>query len=339
MTVIHLMIVMMGFLLGCTAIQAAPKLSLVIQEPWNNVFGGKEAVFHVLISAREATPGRMASRYSAGNKTIASQEREVSVAPDRPESVEVRLPVPEVKEGVILSTTLSVSMIENNAAQPTATLEKTIWVFPPDPFAGRAEWLKKLNILLFDPEKKTADSFEKAGIPFQRVANLETLANVKDEIIVVGEGISFNDFKGLPGLLFKAAANGAAVLCLAPSGGIVNLPGMGGESDLPAPRSMKFDRNEIITRLDKRLDAVAWPPDGVIAVNTTAMRSARGAVIGEVEKGGANWSWLEMSFDNSRGLFILCHFAIVEKWENGPAPRYLLARIFEYMVSCRQAKD
>lgn len=335
MTAIRLTMI---FLLGCTAIQAAPKLSVVIQEPWNDVFGGKEAVFHVLISARETTQGRMASRYSAGDKTIARQEREVSVAPDRPESVEVRLPVPEVKEGVILSTTLSISMIENGAAQATATLDKTIWVFPPDPFASRTEWLKKLAIQLFDPEKRTADSFEKAGIPFQRVANMEALSNAKDEIIIVGEGISFNDFKGLPGLLFKAAARGASVLCLAPGGGTVNFPGMG-ESELPAPRSMKFDRNEIITRLDKRLDAVTWPPDGIIAVNTTAMRSARGAVIGEVEKGGANWSWLEMSFGNSRGMFILCHFGIVEKWENGPAPRYLLARILEYLVSCRQAKD
>lgn len=329
---------MMGFLLVCTATQAAPKLSLVIQEPWNDVFGGKEAVFHVLIIARESAQGRVVWRYSAGNKTIARQEREVSVAPTLPENLEVRLPVPEVKEGVILNTTLSVTMMENGAPQATATLEKTLWVFPPDPFAGRTEWLKKLDIRLFDPEKRTADAFEKAGIPFQRVANMEALSEVKDRIIVVGEGVSFNDFKGLLSLLFKAAARGVSVLCLAPSGGTLSLPGTG-ESELPAPRSMKFARNEIIARLDKRLDAVAWPPDSVIAVSTMALRSARGAVVGEVEKGGANWSWLEMSFNDSRGMFILCHFAIVEKWETGPAPRYLLAGIMEYLASRQQAKD
>lgn len=335
MTAIRLML---GFLLVCTAIQAAPKLSMVIQEPWNDVFGGKEVVSHVLIVAREAAQGRVVWCYSAGDKTIARQEREISVAPGRPVSEEVRLPVPEVKEGVILNTTLSVSVIENGASQATATLEKTLWVFPPDPFAGRTEWLKKLDLRLLDPEKRTADSFEKAGIPFQRVANMEALAEVKNGIIIVGEGISFNDFKGLPSLLFKAAARGASVLCLAPSGGTLSLPGTG-ESELPVPRSMKFDRNKIITSLDKRLDAVAWPPDGVIAVSTMALRSARGAVVGEVEKGGANWSWLEMSFNDSRGMFILCHFAIVEKWETGPAPRYLLAGILEYLASRQQAKD
>ena len=78
---------MMGLLLVCTATQAAPKLSLVIQEPWNDVFGGKEAVFHVLIVAREAVQGRVVWRYSAGDKTIARQEREVSVTPGRPENV------------------------------------------------------------------------------------------------------------------------------------------------------------------------------------------------------------------------------------------------------------
>lgn len=321
----------MGFLLVCTATQAAPKLSLAIQEPWNDVFGGKEAVFHVVINSREATQGRMDWRYSAGDKTIARQEREVSIAPSRPENVEIRLPMPEVKEGVILNTTLSVSLIENSASQATATVEKTLWVFPPDPFAGRTEWLNKLDIRLLDPEKKTADSFEKAGISFQRVANMEALVELKDGMIIVGEGISFNDFKGLPGLLFKAAARGVPVLCLAPAGGTMSLPGTG-ESELPAPRSMTFHRNEIITRLDKRLDAVAWPPNGVIAVSTIALRSVHGAVAGEVEKGGANWSWLEMAFNDSRGIFVLCHFAIIEKWEAGPAPRYLLARILEYMT-------
>jgi len=335
MTAIRLII---GSLLVCTAIQAAPKLSLVIQEPWSDVFGGKEAVFHVLVVAREATQGRMAWRYSVGDKTIARQEREISVVPGRPESVEVRLPVPEVKEGVILNTTLSVSVIENGASQATVTLEKPLWIFSENPFADRTEWLKKLDLRLFDPEKRTADFFEKTGIPFQRVANMEALSEVKDGIIIVGEGVSFNDFKGLPSLLFKVAARGTPVLCLAPSGGIVNLPGTS-ESELPSPRSMKFAQNEIITRLDKRLDAVAWPPDGVIVSTTTAIRSARGAVVGEVEKGGANWAWLEMAFDDSRGMFILCHFAIVEKWDAGPAPRYLLARILEYLASRQQAKD
>ena len=329
---------MMGFWLVCSAVEAAPKMSLAIQEPWNDVFGGEETVFHVVIDSREAAHGRLVWRYSAGDKTIARQEREIGVGPGRPFSEAVRLPVPEVKEGAILNTTLSVSVIENEALQATATCEKVLLIFPPDPFAGRMEWLKKLDIRLLDPEKRTAESFEKAGIPFQRVANMEVLAEVKGGIIIVGEGISFNDYKGLPDLLFKVAAKGVPVLCLAPSGGNFRLPGTS-EHEMPAPRSMKFDRNEMITRLDKRLDAVAWPPDGVIALSTMALRSARGAVVGEVEKGGDNWSWLEMSFNDSRGMFILCHFAIVEKWETGPAPRYLLARILEYLTSRHLTKD
>ena len=148
----------------------------------------------------------------------------------------------------------------------------------------------------------------------------------------MGEGVSFNDFRGLPGILFKAAQRGVPVLCLAPSAGSLSLPGTS-ESEMPAPRSMTFQRNEIIARLDKRLDAVAWPPDGVIAGATLALRSARGAVMGEVEKGGANWSWLEMSFNEQRGMFVLCQFSIIEKWEAGPAPRFLLARILEYLTA------
>ncbi|MCG2661072.1 MAG: hypothetical protein L6437_12610 [Kiritimatiellae bacterium] len=95
---------------------------------------------------------------------------------------------------------------------------------------------------------------------------------------------------------------------------------------------MTFHRNEIITRLDKRLDAAAWPPDGVIAGTTMAIKSTRGSVIGEVEKGHKEWPWLEITFDNPQGKFILCHFAIIKKWEAGPAPGFLLAKILEYLT-------
>ncbi|MCX6993182.1 MAG: hypothetical protein NT011_08590 [Kiritimatiellaeota bacterium] len=320
------------------ALAGEPRVSIVAQEPWADFLGGKEILFHFAVSSEQAMTGRVGWRFSCGDRTLARQEREIAPSPGKTEILEIRVQMPEVKDGVILPAILVVSMTETGADKSVAAVEKKIWIYPENPFVDRKEWLKKLNIRLFDPEKKTRECFEKAGIPFQRVNNCEALSEMKDGIIIVGEGASLNDFKGLSGILFTAAARGVPVLCLAPSGGTLSLPGAG-ENELPCPRSIGFYRNDIITRMDKRLDADAWPPDGVIAGTAIAIKSMRGTVVGEVEKGHKEWPWLEMTFDNPQNKFILCHFAIIEKWGSSPAPRFLLARILEYLTSFLPAKD
>ena len=330
----------LGFVcIGCSlALAGEPRVSIVAQESWADFWGGKEILFHFAVSSDQAMTGRVGWRFSCGDHTLARQEQEIAPGLGKTEILEIRVQMPVVKEGVILPAVLGVSMMETGAEKSVASVEKKIWIYPENTFVDRKEWLKKLDIRLFDPEKKTGECFEKAGIPFQRVNNCEALSEMKDGIIIVGEGVTFNDFKGLSGTLFKAAARGVPVLCLAPPGGTLSLPGIG-ESELPCPQSTSFHRNDIISRLDKRLDADAWPPDGVIAGTTMAIKSMRGAVVGEVEKGHKEWSWLEMTFDNPKGKFILCHFAIIEKWESGPAPRFLLAKILEYLTSSQQAKE
>lgn len=327
----------LGFVcIGYSLAQAGePRVSIVAQEPWADFWGGKEILFHFAVSSDQAMTGRAGWKFSCGDRTLARQEREIAPGPGKTEILEIRVQMPEVKEGVVLPAALTVSLVEAGSVKAVAAVEKKIWIYPENPFVDRKEWLKKLDIRLFDPEKKTGECFEKAGIPFQRVNNCEALSEIKDGIIIVGEGVSFNDYKGLSEVLFKAAARGVPVLCLAPSGGTCSLPGVG-ENELPVPQSMTFHRNELIARLDKRLDAGTWPPDGVIFGTTMAIKSMRGTIVGEVEKGHKEWPWLEMTFDKPQGKFILCHFAIIEKWESGPAPRFFLARMMEYLTSGKE---
>ncbi|NLB55930.1 MAG: hypothetical protein GX811_09235, partial [Lentisphaerae bacterium] len=47
----------------------------------------------------------------------------------------------------------------------------------------------------------------------------------------------------------------------------------------------------------------------------------------EIEE-GEGWGWLEMRL--GKGRVILCNFAIIEKWDKGPVPRFLLREILEY---------
>ena len=322
---------MIGFWLVCTALKANTKVSLDMQESWNNLFGGREAVLHVRVIAQEAIQGRIVWSYAAGNKTIARQEREASATPSQGVIMEIRLPVPDVKENVILNSALTVALFKTGAAQPAAILDKTLWVFPDNPFAVRQEWLKGLGLHLFDPEMRTGTLFEKAHIPFRRIAHIDGLIAVNNGIVVIGEGIAFKDYRGLWDQMVKLASSGVSVLCLAPNQG--NVPLLAPEKpDSPQPGNLKFEGIPFIEKLDKRLDAGAWPPDGVICTRTVSVRGEQRVVAGEVAAPDkAGWPWIELEFNHPHGRLILCCFAIVEKWEVSPAPRFLLKRIWEYI--------
>lgn len=309
-------------------------VSLNIQEQWSNLFGGKESVFHIAVTAREAFDGRAGWRLSSSGRTLGRGEREISAGPAEVGTIELRLQVPEVKEGVIIQALLSVSVYEVGAANAEASIEKQIWIFPEDPFVGRKEWLKKLNIRLFDPEENTIEVFTNAKIPFEKAGNIDSFAEIRDGILLIGEGVSLKDYRGLSEMMVKTAASGTPVLCLAPADGEIVLPGMG-DVELPAPNAMIFRRNDIITELDKRLDADAWPQDGKVVAVSLKLKGERGPVIGEIKKGGEGWTWVEMNFGDNGGNLIVCGFGIIEKWNSGPTPRFLLAKIFEYIITTK----
>jgi len=320
----------LAFLLAIWVIAAFAddaNVSIAPIEQWSNVFGGKESVFHFAVSADKVVQGRLGWHFSTSGRTIVRGEAQVAVEPGQPETVEIRLRVPEVKAGVIMQALLSVSVLGTREA--TSGCEKEIWIYPEDAFAIRKEWLKKLKIRLFDPEKKTAEQFENAEIPFEAARNIDSFTEITNGIVVIGEGISFKEYHGLSDMMVKTAARGIPVLCLAPAAGDMTIPGMG-DSDLPVPTSMLFRQNEIITELDKRLDADAWPPDGKVKVSSIMLKGEKGPVIGEMQEGGNKWPWIELKF-GEKGRFIFCGFGIIKKWASGPTPRFLFVKLLEYI--------
>ena len=83
--------------------------------------------------------------------------------------------------------------------------------------------------------------------------------------------------------------------------------------------------------LDKRLDATSWPPDGKVVASSLAVRSRREVVVADAVAGDTAWPWLELRFPGDRAKLVVCGFGIVSHWEAGPAPRFLLARILEFL--------
>ena len=326
---------LMVFLVNGGLLCAAETNAITILEPWSNVFGGKESVFHVSVTGPGMANGRLGWQLAADGRTLARGEAAIDVGASGLGSVALRIAVPAVKAGVILSTRLQILALDSG--REVGRCEKPLWVFPEDPFAGRSEWLKSLKIKLFDPTGKTGKRFAVVGVPCTEIRSMDSLAAIKDGLVVIGEGISFREYRGLAGSMNKAAAGGARVLCLAPEAGEVPLP-FAGSGETTAPSSIKFEREEAVTRLDKRLDPTGWAPDGTSRVAGFAITGERGPVKAEVGNDPGNWSWIEADYAGSKGKCIMCGLGIVGKWDDSPTPRFLLVKLLEE-VSGNKIRD
>ncbi len=169
-------------------------------------------------------------------------------------------------------------------------------------------------------------------VPFEEIASVAGLADIKEGVVLVGAGVSFKDHPELFEALTQAAAGGLPVLCLAPSGGSVPVPGAAGVKG-PKPRAVTWRKRDHIVVLDARLDATAWPPDDKLVASTLTLKVEDGAVVAEVGRGDADWPWLEAEYPTKKGRLIVCGFGLFGKaWDAGPTPRYLFARILEIMA-------
>ena len=298
------------------------------REAWSNVFGDKEVVFHFRVKADKAFKGRVSWALSHEQRSLVHGEAAVAVDPPKPADVTVRLAIPPVKEGVVFAGKLALNVAREGQAGAVAKLEKTLWIFPASPFVDRSQWLKQLKITLFDPAKRTADVFREMRVPFAQTGTVAGLAEVKEGMLIVGEGASFKEHPELAEVLVKAAARGLPVLCLVPSEGSFAVPGE--NPRLPAPGRRCWNRQSVVTELDKRLDALAWPGDTALVRSSLVLKADDG-VVAAVAPGAKGWAWLEADYPEHRGKLVICGLGIIEAWDRGPTPRFLLGRILEVM--------
>jgi hypothetical protein len=208
-----------------------------------------------------------------------------------------------------------------------------LWIFPEDPFVNRSHWLKGLRICLFDPPGDTRQILDKMDVPFSRTANVDSLDTLNCGLLIIGEGTSLKEYRGLPEMMVKAAASGIPVLCLAPSDGDIVLPGsFAAGTQLPLPERLALRRNDVICELDKRLDALSWRANARPLSSSLLIKSERNRVVGEVVQSPDGWPWLEAGFPAEHGRLIICGFGIIRHWDAGPTPRFLFARILEHLT-------
>ncbi len=306
-----------------------PDVSIVPARASGNVFGDAESAFRYRVGANRAIKGRVTWRLASGTATIKAGEVPLAVGPDAPADIAIKIPIPPLKDGVILPTKLSLFIIEEKQTKASATFEQDVWIFPKSAFADRTEWLKKLKITLYDPKGATEKLFTAEKIPFELARGLNDIGDLKEGILIVGEGIALDDEKGLGVALKKAAESGLTVLCLAPASGELPIPGLASAEDF---EELTF-RKDIVRKLDKRLDADGWPPDGKAIASTLTVKKGDDSAVGEVAAGAGGWPWVEAR--SGKGRWAVCGLAIVAKWDAGPTPRFLFARMLEYMTDTK----
>jgi hypothetical protein len=330
---------MVAFACLQTNLPAADAPQMVPTETWNNVFAGGERTFRYVVTSDRAVDGRATWMLSRESRALARGEVAVQAQPGEPKTIEFRVAVPEVKDGVVFSCDLTVSLVPQGAAEASAMSRRTLWLFPDNAFADRTQWLKGLGVRLFDPEKKTAERFAKAGIPFTDVRTTDALAAVREGLIIVGEGVSLKEERGLASAMSQAVEAGVPVLCLALRNGEMPLPTEGvSETQGKPPVRMTFRRADIITELDKRFDMKTWAPGRNAVTSSLVLSADRRVAAVEAVNGDRGWAWMDVTFQGG-GRLVVCGFGIVSGWEDSPTPRFLLLKVLEEMGTKGRRED
>lgn len=191
--------------------------TVTVAEGWGNLEAGTNAGFHVVIQSTAATRGNLQWSVTVGPQPVVRREIEVTVEAGRPAVVPIQFTVPPLKDDVAVRAALTVSFQPQDADPDKAVsaIVKTLWFFAANPFAGHAASLKDKKIVLFDPDGKTQELFEQVGIPFTLIPRLDAASNIKEGLLIIGEGLSLRDFRTLTDVCLVTADRGVSVLCMA----------------------------------------------------------------------------------------------------------------------------
>lgn len=290
------------------------------------VFGGAPAVWRVeAICARDADAFVVWSLETSGG-VIARREQSVHLGSGAPADVEIAVDVPEVRSGVTAEGRLQVALLDGNR-RPLAEREQPVFVFGRDPAAERKQWIEELDLRLFDPEGATARRLDELDWPYRRIANPAAFAALGESTLIVGEGCSLRENRGLMAAALRAASDGARIVMLAPADGVFAPPGP--EEGGPEPAALHFRNAKFVRELDKRFDV---PP----ARATFRLGGTRaGAEVAVVPTGG--WACVEARWPNG-GTLVLAGPGLLETWESSPVPRHLLVRLLEW-TTVKQEKE
>lgn len=314
------------------ALAAEPSVRVKRADLWTNLFAGKRTAFKSEIPSKHAGDATFSWSLVVARGVVARGEQQITLNVDRAVEVAWEMDLPEVKPGLIIPATLRlvVHAREGSPKFEPATEDFELSICSSDATALRDEWLKSLDIVLFDPAKHTAEVFKESDIPYQ-VAEDPQCADLTKGLIVYGERIEPDRLDTVWSAAKEAAAGGRRVLVLGSPGGTIPIGGLL-DSSTDALFAVSFKRNEIIRELDKRLDAAAWPKPGRLVTTSLHWTVREDQPHIEFRDDVHGWPWLDVRHRNG-GRLIWLGFGLAESWDATPTARYLTLKVFEELMT------
>jgi hypothetical protein len=253
---------------------------------------------------------------------ISRGERAVKLAPGQPGVVTIDVTFPELRPGLVVAGALSLEVRSRTGGRAEKAVP--LFVFSPDVIAHRTEWLKSIEISLFDPAQKTAAALEASQIPFQLMDGPGPRGT---GLMIYGEGMEpGRQVNSWPSAVAAARA-GRKVIVLASSGAGLPLDEVMAAGD-NALVSASLKRNDFIRELDRRLDAGAWPEPARLVASSLHWTARSNAPRLELQPDAEGWSWLDLRYRNG-GRLVWTGVGLIESWESTPAARYLFVKLLE----------
>lgn len=299
---------------------AAADAPIVAREAWTNVTAGEELTLHFRMP--DAAAGQTVGwSVAVENAVIARSQSEVR-SENRAPVLTVKFRVPEGEPKTV--TPVLIRVARNGHEIPV----KRLWIFPSDPFQRAIPNLPSEPLVLFDPQRKTAACLEQTPLRFRLEKNLDALAELQTGVIVIGEGVSFREFRGLPGVIRRAAQREIKVLCLSPSAGALDLDS---DESVQELTNLNLARSDVLATFEKHLDSRDWRGTSPVRPNLPQLVGRSRQISAEVKDDALGWPWIEAEYSGG-GRIIVCCLRVIEHWESGPAPRHALWNILAHSV-------
>lgn len=298
-------------------------------ERWSNVFAGEEITHSFLLPTRVGVGRAVGWSVVVETAVIARRETAAHRNADGKSVLTVQFRLPQGESRAVLPVLIVVALGNREV------IAKRLWMYPRSPFEDPLPGVNPGELVLFDPHDKTADRWKQLPLKFRVQENVDALAKITSGVVVIGEGVSFREYRGLPRIIGRLARSGVKVLCLAPVGGSLSLAGNSEAhrqaGELPAaPRSLVLKQADVLADFDKRLDYVDWRGEKSPVGSRLQLGNKAGRISAKTTNGADGWSWLEAEYPGG-GRIVVSGFHCIEHWDAGPAARHALWRILAYV--------
>lgn len=322
--------------LALAAVNAsAQQVAIQRLTPLRAVFAESDTLLRYSISVSDET--RLVARWSiaTAGRVFARGESDLSQSDSQQADVSFTFRSPPVRDGLVSACEFRVAV--GPAERPAlARSIDPFWVYPRDPFASRRKLFENHKLVVYDPQGDTSELLDREKVPHSVVNSVRRFRDPAAGLVLIGEGVDFDDYPALAREIHKAAAEGVRFMCLAPRSGGFNIHGDGPSS--PAVRLLSVDA---LAERHKMLDVSPGESFGRTPLRPLFIRSDLSSLqILANQKSTVSWPWIEVDYPAPKrarvGMIAVCGYQVINAWDSGPTARYLLAETLQTLMAVEQ---